>query len=95
MNHLSFLFDAGLKCRTASSAISAYHEYIDGKPVDQHPKICALLKGVFNKRHHNHDSCYSEGLSDKLLKLNLAVLMALTSASRVCGIHYLNIRYTW
>ena len=32
------------------SAIPAYHEYIDGKPVGQHPKVCALLKGMFNQR---------------------------------------------
>ena len=32
------------------SAISANDEYTDGKSVVQHPKACALLKGVFNKR---------------------------------------------
>ena len=60
MNHLSFLFDAGLDYRTTgchSSAISAYHEYNDEKPVGQHPKVCVLLKGVFNKRRPQHDIC--------------------------------------
>ena len=55
VNHLSFLFDAGLEYRTIGchrTAISAYHDYIDGKPVGQHPKVCALTKG-----HHNHDMC--------------------------------------
>ena len=36
VNHLSFLFDAGLDYKTIGchrSAISAYHEYIYGKPV--------------------------------------------------------------
>ena len=32
------------------SAISAYYEYVDNKPVGQRPHVCALLKGVFNKR---------------------------------------------
>ena len=53
MNHLSFLLDAELEYRTIGchrSAFSAYHEYKDEKPVGQHPKVCALLKGVFNKR---------------------------------------------
>ena len=53
VNHFSFLFDAGLEYRTIGchrSVISVYHEYIDGKPVGQHPKVCALLKGVFNKK---------------------------------------------
>ena len=52
VNHLSFLFDARLEYRTIGchrSAISAYHEYIDGKPGGQHPKVCVLLKGMFNK----------------------------------------------
>ena len=31
------------------SAIPAYHEYIDGKLVGQHPKVCELLKGMFNQ----------------------------------------------
>ena len=53
VNHLSFLFDAGLEhliIECHRSAISAYDEHIDGKSVGQHPKACTLLKGVFNKR---------------------------------------------
>ena len=52
VNHLSFLFDPGVDYRTIGchrSTISAYHEYIDGKPVGQHPKVYTLLKVVFNK----------------------------------------------
>ena len=53
VNYLSSLYDKGLQYSTIGchrSAISAYHEYIDGKPVGQHPKVCAILKGVFNQR---------------------------------------------
>ena len=32
------------------SAISAYHVHIDGKSVGKHPKVCALLTGIFNQR---------------------------------------------
>ena len=32
------------------SAISAFHEYVEGKPVGKHPQVCALLSGVFNER---------------------------------------------
>ena len=32
------------------SAILAYHDYVDGKPVGKHPRVCALLTGVFNQR---------------------------------------------
>ena len=53
VNYLSSLYDRGLQYRTIGchrSAISAYHDHIDGKPVGQHPKVCAILKGVFNER---------------------------------------------
>ena len=53
LDYLSYLFDLGheygaIGCHR--SAISAYHEYIDNKPVGQHPHAFALLKGVFNER---------------------------------------------
>ena len=53
MDNLSYLFDLGYEYRTAGfhmHATSAYHEYVDNKPVGQHPHVCALLKGVFNER---------------------------------------------
>ena len=53
MNYLSTLFDEGLQYRTVNahwSAISAYHNFINGKPIGKHPKVCALLTGIFNKR---------------------------------------------
>ena len=46
-------FDKGLQYRTLNclrSAISAYHVHIDGKSVGKHPKVCALLTGIFNQR---------------------------------------------
>ena len=53
MNYLSTLFDEGLQYRTVNahrSAISAYHNFINGEPIGKHPKICALLTGIFNER---------------------------------------------
>ena len=53
MNYLSTLFDEGLQYRTVNahwSAISAYHNFINGKPIGKHPKVCAILTGIFNKR---------------------------------------------
>ena len=32
------------------SAISAFHEYIDGMPAGKHPRICSLVSGEFNLR---------------------------------------------
>ena len=37
-----------IECRR--SAISAFHNYVDGKPVDQHPEVCSLVSGIFNNR---------------------------------------------
>ena len=53
MNYLSTLFEKGLQYEAINSrrsAISAYHNYVDGKPVGKHPRVCALLTGVFNQR---------------------------------------------
>ena len=53
LNYLPTLFENGLQYRTINShrsAISGYHNYIDGKPVGKHPRVCALLAGVFNQR---------------------------------------------
>ena len=47
------LFEKGLQYRTINShcsAISAYHDYVDGKLIGKHPRVCALLTGVFNQR---------------------------------------------
>ena len=60
MNYLSTLFEKGLQYRTINShrsAISAYHYYVDGKPVGKHPRVCALLAGVFN--HRPPQPCYT------------------------------------
>ena len=53
INFLSEKFDKGLQYRTLSclrSVISAYYVHIDGKSVGKHPKVCALLAGIFNQR---------------------------------------------
>ena len=53
MNYLSTLFEKCLQYEAINShrsAISAYHNYVDGKPVGKHPRVCALLTGVFNQR---------------------------------------------
>ena len=53
LNYLSTLFEKGLQYRTINShrsAISAYHDHVDGKPVGKHLRVCPLLTGVFNQR---------------------------------------------
>ena len=53
LDYLSCLFDSGSEYRIIGchrSAISAHHEYVDNKPVGQHPHVCALLQGVVNQR---------------------------------------------
>ena len=43
-------YEKNLEYRTINnyrSAISAYHNYVEGKPVGQHPLVCALLSGIF------------------------------------------------
>ena len=54
LNHLLTLLEKGLQHRTINShcpAISAYHNnYVDGKSVGEHPRVCVLLTGVSSQR---------------------------------------------
>ena len=53
LSYLSTLFEKDLQYRTMNShrsAISAYHDHVDGKPAGKHPRVCALLTGVFIQR---------------------------------------------
>ena len=53
INYLSEKFDKGLQYRTLhclKSAISVYHFHVDGTSVRKHPKVSALLAGIFNQR---------------------------------------------
>lgn len=88
------------------SAISAYHNPINSVNVGEHPRICSLMTGVFNLRptkprftfiwdvqvviDHLNTLSNNEGLSIKILSHKLAMLLALTSASRGSEVCYLN-----
>ena len=53
LNYLALLFEKGYEYRTIGchkSAISAFHDFVDGKPVGQHPEVSALVSGIFNNR---------------------------------------------
>jgi len=53
LDFLSDSFTNGLQHSTIAgyrSAISAYYSPIDGLKVGNHPRVTALLEGVFNKR---------------------------------------------
>ena len=91
------------------SAISAYHKKIDNYDVGKHPKVCALLSGVFNERppkpkyvfvwdvdqvlSYLESLATNNDLSDQLLNLKLAALLFLTSSGRCHEICYLDVRY--
>jgi len=47
------LFHKGLEYNTIAgnrSALSAYHDLVEGTPVGKHPLVSSLLTGVYNKR---------------------------------------------
>ena len=96
---LSYLFDLVYEYITIGchrSAISAYHEYVDNKPVGQHLHLCALLKRVFNQRPPQPRCAFvwdiqtvldfvkrqwsGCDISDKFSTYKVAILMALLSA---------------
>ena len=53
LDFLACLYEKGYAYRSIKcyrSAISSFHEKIEGLPVGQHPEVCTLLTGVFNLR---------------------------------------------
>jgi len=53
VNYLTTLFEQGKEYNTINghrSAISFYHEIVEGLPVGQHPLVTSLLKGVSRQR---------------------------------------------
>ena len=53
IEYLTSLFNYGNEYRTINlhrSAISAFHEYIDGLAAGKYPRICSLASGLFNLR---------------------------------------------
>ena len=112
LDYLANLFEKSYEYSTINchrSAISAYHKKIDNYDVGKHPKVCALLSGVFNERPPkpkyvfvwdvDQVLSYLESLatnndsSDQLLNLKLAALLFLTSSGRCHEICYLDVRY--
>ena len=112
LQFLSDLYQSGLEYRTINcyrSTISAYHIHVDNKPIGQHPMVCKLLSGVFNKRppqpkytiiwdvnsvvNYIKRLSSNDELSVKDLTLKLTTLIALTSSGRSSEITYLDTRY--
>ena len=110
LNFLTEIFSAGLEYSTMNSyrsAISAKHAGINGMKIGQHPKVTALLKGMFNRRppqpRYMHtwevdevlQFCKNwpndEGLDLKQLSFKVTMLMALTGAMRQSELHLLRI----
>ena len=53
LDYLTDLYKQGLQYRIINnhrSAISAFHEQIQGKPVGEHPRVCDLFARIFNSR---------------------------------------------
>ena len=101
MNYLAELFSEGLAYRTVNthrSALSSTLKSIDGHKVGQHPVVCRLMKGIFNKRPPIQKLVNSwsvdkvlklikswgsnEKLDLKYLSFKTAMLVALASARR-------------
>ena len=95
-----------------SSAISAFHRHIDGKPMGQHPNIVHVwqeftITTIYYyvgyesgfKSHKVGRICIkanwreNKELSLKQLTYRLAILLALSSASRVSSVRNLDIHY--
>ena len=112
VNYLSERFDKGDSYRTLNSrrsAISAFHEQVNGFKTGQHPLVKRFLTATFNARppqprykvqwdvnvvlNYIKSIGSNDMLTDKLLTLKLAMLLALVSAGRTSELGAFNIRY--
>ena len=91
------------------STISAYHVYVDDKPIGQHPLVCFLLNGIFNScpstanilvcMHVQEVPNFIKstwGETDRLGEKELSLKLCILLAlttSRASGIHHLDIRF--
>ena len=52
------LYKQELQYRTLNNhrPTSTFHEQAQGKHIGEHPKVCALLAGIFNSRPHNRNT---------------------------------------
>ena len=95
--------------RTHRSVISAFHNPIGNIRVDNHPRVSALMSGIFNMRPPQIEYPFilevgtildflrkhpgNDLFSDKLLTLRVSMLLALLSASRLSEITNLKVYY--
>ena len=84
-----------------------YHEKAEGFPIGQHPKVCQLLSGIFNKRLPQPKYTViwdiskvidyiitlgnNENLSPKIITLKPTTLLAILSSNRASKLPHLDI----
>ena len=112
LNYLANLFSQNYEYRTINnhrSAISAFHENIEGYKIGTHPKVIALLKGVSNERppRPRYTSVWDvelvllqikkmspyAKLNAKELTLKLTMLLAQTATTRSSELKNLDIKF--
>ena len=110
LGYLASLFDKNLQYRTIGShrsAISAYHEPIDGFAVGSHPQVSRLMSGVSNLRPPQPKYGFTwdvemvldlfrswpDNLSEKQLSMKTITLLSLVAISRGAEIHLLDLNY--
>lgn len=112
LDFLSDMHQQGYAYRTVNgyrSAVSAWHENVDGDPIGQHSLVTRLMSGIFNIRPPmpRYPSTWdvdvvltflcslpdNAGIADDLLTHKLTMLLALTSAGQASDLQALNIEY--
>ena len=112
LNYLGDMFDKKLLYSTINghrSAISAYHDPVDGFKVGQHPLVCSLMQGVSNERpplpkyryiwdvelvlKKMRDLPDNEKLPLDIMSQKLATLLGLCAVQRGSEIHGLHVKW--
>ena len=75
LDYLAFLFETDYKYRTTEchrSAISTFHDQVDGKPAGQQSKVCTIVSGIFNNKppHLRYMFVWSVESAIKYIKTN-------------------------
>lgn len=112
LDFLAFLHEQKYEYSTINthrSAISAYHDKINDISVGKHPKVCALMTGIFNENPPKPKYVFiwdvekvlnylrtlqsNAELSDRDLVLKVTILLFLASTKRGHEICYLDVNY--
>ena len=89
LDYFTGLCKQGLQYKTINNyrfAVYDFHEQEQGNPIDEHPRMCALLTGIFNKRSLKSKYCFiwnvqTEGIRKEIKSFLIALHFKINCAN--------------